>query len=115
MSPILPVLLFLSISLTVSKPVFDLIPEAGHGEHGGQGGHGGHGGQGGHATALAGQRETLLTQGDPCTCPEGRQGDVCKLDSMLVCRRQVSGRPRRHKNRRRRMREQLRRILQGRE
>ena len=106
MSPILPVLLFLSISLTVSKPVFDLIPEAGHG---GQGGHGG------HATALAGQRETLLTQGDPCTCPEGRQGDVCKLDSMLVCRRQVSGRPRRHKNRRMRMREQLRRILQGRE
>ena len=103
MSPILPVLLFLSISLTVSKPVFDLIPEAGHG------------GQGGHATALAGQRETLLTQGDPCTCPEGRQGDVCKLDSMLVCRRQVSERPRRHKNRRRRMREQLRRILQGRE
>ena len=109
MSPILPVLLFLSISLTVSKPVFDLIPEAGHGGQGGQGG------QGGHATALAGQRETLLTQGDPCTCPEGRQGDVCKLDSMLVCRRQVSGRPRRHKNRRRRMREQLRRILQGRE
>ena len=109
MSPILPVLLFLSISLTVSKPVFDLIPEAGHGWQGGQGG------QGGHATALAGQRETLLTQGDRCSCPEGRQGDVCKLDSMLVCRRQVSGRPRRHKNRRRRMREQLRRILQGRE
>ena len=112
MSPILPVLLFLSISLTVSKPVFDLIPEAGHG---GQGGQAGHGGQGGHASALAGQRETLLTQGDPCTCPEGRQGDVCKLDSMLVCRRQVSERPRRHKNRRRRMREQLRRILQRRE
>ena len=56
-----------------------------------------------------------MTQGDRCSCPEGRQGEMCKLDSMLVCRRQVSERPRRHKNRRRRMREQLRRILQGRE
>ena len=105
MFSILSIVLFLSISLTAeSKPVFDLFPE------------------GGQATALAGQRE-LPMQGDVCTCPEGREGEECKLDSQLVCRREVAGadeqerpiRARRHKNRRRRLREQLRRILQGRE
>ena len=105
MFPILSIVLFLSMSLTAeSKPVFDLFPE------------------GGQATALAGQRE-LPMQGDACTCPQGREGEECRLDSQLVCRREVSGgdeqerpmRARRHKNRRRRLREQLRRILQGRE
>ena len=105
MFPILSIVLFLSISLTAeSKPVFDLFPE------------------GGRAAAVAGQREVGM-QGDACTCPEGREGEECKLDSQLVCRREVTGaddqeerpRARRHKNRRRRLREQLRRILQGRE
>ena len=106
MFPILSIVLFLSISLTAeSKPVFDLFPE------------------GGQATAVAGQRE-VAQQGDACTCPEGREGEECKLDSQLVCRREVTSgaddqeerpRARRHKNRRRRLREQLRRILQGRE
>ena len=102
MFSILSIVLLLSISLTAdSKPVFDLFPE------------------GGQATALAGQREVQM-QGDACTCPEGREGEECKLDSQLVCRREVTGeqerpRARRHQNRRRRLREQLRRILQGRE
>ena len=104
MFSILSIVLLMSISLTAdSKPVFDLFPE------------------GGQATALAGQREVQM-QGDTCTCPEGREGEECKLDSQLVCRREVTGadnkersRARRHKNRRRRLREQLRRILQGRE
>lgn len=104
MFSVLSIVLLLSISQTAdSKPVFDLFPE------------------GGQATALAGQREVQM-QGDTCTCPEGREGEECKLDSQLVCRREVTGadnkersRARRHKNRRRRLREQLRRILQGRE
>ena len=106
MFSILSIVLLLSISLTAdSKPVFDLFPE------------------GGQATALAGQRQVQM-QGDACTCPEGIEGEECKLDSQLVCRREVTRvdqdqerprRARRHKNRRRRLREQLRRILQGRQ
>ena len=105
MFPILSIVLMLSISQSSSKPVFDLIPE------------------GGHATSLAGQGEVSRLPGDVCTCTNEVEGqEECKLDSELVCRREVakvdeSRRPRarRHKNRRRRLREQLRRILQGRE
>ena len=105
MFPILTIVLMLSISQSSSKPVFDLIPE------------------GGHATGLAGQGEVSRLPGDVCTCTNEVEGqEECKLDSELVCRREVakvgeSRRPRarRHKNRRRRLREQLRRILQARE
>lgn len=105
MFPILSIVLILSISQSSSKPVFDLIPE------------------GGHATGLAGQGEVPRLPGDVCTCTNEVEGqEECKLDSELVCRGEVakvgeSRRPRarRHKNRRRRLREQLRRILQGRE
>jgi hypothetical protein len=94
---VVPVLLSLALLQPgAAKPVFDLFPaleEAGGGEMG--------------------------VAGSSCPCPVGRAGS-CVLDLKLVCRREASQgwpaagrRARRH--RRRRIREQLRRLMEEQE